>query len=97
MFVIGKRDLDADAVSVRVHGKGNLGAKPVRKRLPKFYRRSKRGVLEKSVVDENLIRDPFILFVSFFDFLLADDVKFSVLIESDRKLNPRVTCAAAEN
>jgi threonyl-tRNA synthetase len=28
MFVIGKRDLDADAVSVRVHGKGNLGAKP---------------------------------------------------------------------
>jgi threonyl-tRNA synthetase len=28
MFVIGKRDLDADAVSVRVHGNGNLGAKP---------------------------------------------------------------------
>ena len=28
MFVIGKRDLGADAVSVRVHGKGNLGAKP---------------------------------------------------------------------
>jgi threonyl-tRNA synthetase len=28
MFVIGKRDLDAGAVSVRVHGKGNLGAKP---------------------------------------------------------------------
>jgi threonyl-tRNA synthetase len=28
MFVIGKRDLDATAVSVRVHGKGNLGAKP---------------------------------------------------------------------
>ncbi|HWN65387.1 MAG TPA: His/Gly/Thr/Pro-type tRNA ligase C-terminal domain-containing protein, partial [Candidatus Binatus sp.] len=28
MFVIGKRDLDADAVSVRVHGKGNLGATP---------------------------------------------------------------------
>jgi len=28
MLVIGKRDLDADAVSVRVHGKGNLGAKP---------------------------------------------------------------------
>lgn len=54
-------------------------------------------MLEKSVVDENLIRDPFILFVSFFDFLLADDLKFSVLIESDRKLNPRVTCAAAEN
>ena len=54
-------------------------------------------MLEKSVVDANLIRDPFILFVSFFDFLPADDVKFSVLIESDCKLNPRVTCAAAEN
>ena len=27
MFVIGKRDLEANAVSVRVHGKGNLGAK----------------------------------------------------------------------
>jgi threonyl-tRNA synthetase len=28
MFVIGKRDMEAGAVSVRVHGKGNLGAKP---------------------------------------------------------------------
>jgi threonyl-tRNA synthetase len=28
MYVIGKRDMDGDAVSVRVHGKGNLGAKP---------------------------------------------------------------------
>ena len=28
MFVIGKRDMEADAVSVRVHGKGNLGARP---------------------------------------------------------------------
>jgi threonyl-tRNA synthetase len=28
MFVIGKRDMGADAVSVRIHGKGNLGAKP---------------------------------------------------------------------
>ena len=28
MFVLGKRDMEADAVSVRVHGKGNLGAKP---------------------------------------------------------------------
>ena len=28
MFVIGKRDMEADAVSVRVHGKGNLGANP---------------------------------------------------------------------
>jgi threonyl-tRNA synthetase len=28
MMVIGNRDLEANAVSVRVHGKGNLGAKP---------------------------------------------------------------------
>ncbi len=27
MFVIGKRDMEADAISVRVHGHGNLGAK----------------------------------------------------------------------
>src|SRR5213595_3815684 len=27
MFVIGKRDMEAKAISVRVHGKGNLGAK----------------------------------------------------------------------
>ncbi|HEY5704916.1 MAG TPA: threonine--tRNA ligase [Terrimicrobiaceae bacterium] len=28
MLVIGKRDLDAGAVSLRLHGKGNVGAKP---------------------------------------------------------------------
>jgi threonyl-tRNA synthetase len=28
MFVIGKRDMEADAISVRVHGQGNLGARP---------------------------------------------------------------------
>jgi threonyl-tRNA synthetase len=28
MLVLGKRDLEAGALSVRVHGKGNLGAKP---------------------------------------------------------------------
>jgi threonyl-tRNA synthetase len=27
-FVIGGRDMDAGNVSVRVHGKGNIGAKP---------------------------------------------------------------------
>jgi hypothetical protein len=27
-FVTGKRDMEANAVSVRVHGKGHLGAKP---------------------------------------------------------------------
>ncbi|PYJ72343.1 MAG: hypothetical protein DME75_05150 [Verrucomicrobia bacterium] len=34
MFVIGKRDMEADAVSVRVHGKGNLGAKPRGEAIP---------------------------------------------------------------
>jgi threonyl-tRNA synthetase len=38
MFVIGKRDLDADAVSVRVHGKGNLGAKPRREAIAEILR-----------------------------------------------------------
>ena len=28
MLVIGNRAMEANAVSVRVHGKGNLGAKP---------------------------------------------------------------------
>jgi len=28
MLALDKRDLEAGAVSVRVHGKGNLGAKP---------------------------------------------------------------------
>ena len=28
MLVIGNRDMEASAVSVRVHGQGNLGAKP---------------------------------------------------------------------
>jgi threonyl-tRNA synthetase len=28
ILVIGNRDLEANAVSVRVHGQGNLGAKP---------------------------------------------------------------------
>jgi len=28
MLVIGNRDMEANAVSLRVHGRGNLGAKP---------------------------------------------------------------------
>ncbi len=28
MLVIGGRDMDAGNVSVRLHGKGNIGAKP---------------------------------------------------------------------
>ena len=40
---------------------------------------------------------PFMLFVSLLDFLLANDMKFSVFVESDRKLKLRITSAAAEN
>jgi threonyl-tRNA synthetase len=36
MFVIGKRDMEANAISMRVHGKGNLGAKPAAKQLRIF-------------------------------------------------------------
>ena len=36
MFVIGKRDLEADAVSVRIHGKGNLGPKPRAEVIPEI-------------------------------------------------------------
>jgi threonyl-tRNA synthetase len=28
MFVLGRRDMEADAISVRMHGRGNLGARP---------------------------------------------------------------------
>jgi threonyl-tRNA synthetase len=28
MLVIGQRDMDANGVSIRIHGKGNQGAKP---------------------------------------------------------------------
>ena len=28
MLVVGPRDMQANAVSLRVHGKGNLGVKP---------------------------------------------------------------------
>jgi threonyl-tRNA synthetase len=38
MFVIGKRDMQADAVSVRIHGKGNLGAKPREEALGEILR-----------------------------------------------------------
>jgi threonyl-tRNA synthetase len=45
MFVIGKRDMEANAVSVRVHGKGNLGAKPreevIRNMLASIWTRSR--------------------------------------------------------
>ena len=38
MFVIGKRDVEADAISVRVHGKGNLGAKPCGEAIAEILR-----------------------------------------------------------
>jgi threonyl-tRNA synthetase len=42
MFVIGKRDMEADAVSVRVHGKGNLGAKPRAEAIAEILRSIKK-------------------------------------------------------
>jgi len=44
MFVIGKRDMEANAISVRLHGKGNLGAKP---------RAEVIGSLLKSIVERS--------------------------------------------
>jgi threonyl-tRNA synthetase len=38
MFVIGKRDMEANAVSIRVHGKGNLGAKPRTKAIAELLK-----------------------------------------------------------
>jgi hypothetical protein len=42
-------------------------------------------------------RSKFSSIVSFPDFLLANDVEFSVFIESGRKLNLRVASTTAEN
>jgi len=39
MFVLGKRDLEAGAVSVRVHGKGNLGAQPQEEAIAALMRK----------------------------------------------------------
>jgi len=36
MLVIGNRDMEANAVSLRVHGKGNLGAKPRAEVIPEI-------------------------------------------------------------
>ena len=41
MLVIGNRDMEANAVSVRVHGKGNLGAKPRDEVIADILHRSK--------------------------------------------------------
>jgi hypothetical protein len=38
MLVIGGRDMEAGAVSVRLHGKGNIGAKPKAKSWRTLYR-----------------------------------------------------------
>jgi len=38
MLVIGNRDREANAVSVRLHGKGNLGAKPRNEVLAEILR-----------------------------------------------------------
>jgi len=36
MFAIAKRNMIGNAVSARIHGKGNLGANRVAKQLPIF-------------------------------------------------------------
>ena len=41
MLVIGGRDMEAGAVSVRLHGKGNVGAKPKVEAVRIFWERSK--------------------------------------------------------
>jgi threonyl-tRNA synthetase len=38
MLVIGGRDMEANAISVRVHGKGNLGARPRNDVIPELLR-----------------------------------------------------------
>src|SRR5512133_1329076 len=52
MFVIGKRDMEADAVSVRVHGKGNLGAKPRAEAIAELL----VSIKERRATDSNSIR-----------------------------------------
>ena len=47
MFVIGKRDMEANAVSVRVHGKGNLGARPRAEAIAEILSLSKNGAPSK--------------------------------------------------
>ena len=57
MFVIGKRDMEANAVSVRVHGKGNLGAKPrAGSHRRYFYRRSNSDALSHHLVPRTFLR-----------------------------------------
>lgn len=45
MLVLGRRDLEAEAVSVRVHGKGNLGARP-------------RAEVIAGIIEANRLRTP---------------------------------------
>ena len=42
MLVIGPRDMEAGNVSVRLHGKGNLGAKPKGEVWRIFWRRLRK-------------------------------------------------------
>ena len=42
MLVIGNRDMEANAVSLRVHGKGNLGAKPRERSHRGYFVRDQR-------------------------------------------------------
>ena len=44
MFVIGKRDMEAHAISVRIHGKRNIGAKPRAEVIAEIVLSTKSGV-----------------------------------------------------
>lgn len=49
MLVIGARDMEADAVSVRVHGQGNLGAKPRTEVIADIF----QAIRERRLSDKN--------------------------------------------
>ena len=47
MLVVGNRDLEAGNVSVRVHGKGNLGAKPRNEAIAEIFECDKNATVVK--------------------------------------------------
>src|SRR5436190_11714847 len=71
MFVIGKRDMDADAVSVRVHGRGNLGAKPRAEAIAEILQSIKERRAGKPAHSTNVIRHPPMFQVSMRTFLFV--------------------------
>ena len=57
ILVIGNRDMEANAVSLRVHGKGNLGAKPAR-RVPARGKRLRRSAFSRHTYPRGSILRP---------------------------------------